>query len=72
MTVAEPQLAEITRGLGIAYAKVPGATPESYQMDHSASMILLNPQGQIAAYLTPPFAPDKLVADLKPLIGAGS
>lgn len=69
VTVAEPQLAEITRALGIAYAKVPGATPESYQMDHSAAMILLNPQGQIAAYLTPPFELAKLVADLKPLAG---
>lgn len=72
VTVAEPELAKVAQGLGIAYAKVPGATPEAYQMDHSASMILLNPQGQIAGYLTPPFEPARLVADLKPLIGAGS
>ena len=68
VTVGEPQLADITRALGIAYAKVPGASPESYQMDHSASMILLNPQGNITAYLTPPFDPARLVADLKPLV----
>ncbi|PPE71924.1 SCO family protein [Solimonas fluminis] len=68
VTVGEPQLADVTRALGIAYAKVPGASPESYQMDHSASMILLNPQGQIVAYLTPPFEAGRLVADLKPLV----
>ncbi|AXQ29485.1 SCO family protein [Solimonas sp. K1W22B-7] len=68
-TVAEPQLAEVARALGIAYAKVPGATPESYQMDHSAAMILLNPQAQVVAYLTPPFELPKLVADLRPLTG---
>jgi protein SCO1/2 len=70
VTVGEPQLADIARALGIAYAKVPGATPESYQMDHSASMILLDPQGQIVAYLTPPFDAAKLVADLKLLVGS--
>jgi len=68
VTVGEPELADVARALGIAYAKVPGASPESYQMDHSASMILLNPQGQIVAYLTPPFEAGRLVADLKPLV----
>lgn len=70
VTAAEPQLGAIARAFGIAYAKVPGATPESYQMDHSAAIILLNPQAQIVAYLTPPFDPAKLVADLEPLTGA--
>jgi protein SCO1/2 len=65
ITAPEPQLAEITRSLGIAYAKVPGTTPESYQMDHTAALVVLDPQARIAAYLTPPFAVDTLVADLR-------
>jgi protein SCO1/2 len=72
VTAFEPQLAEITKALIIVYGKVPGATPESYQMDHSATMTLLNPQGQVAGYLTPPFVVPTLVEDLKTLSGAGS
>lgn len=72
VTAFEPQLADIAKALIIVYGKVPGATPESYQMDHSATMTLLNPQGQVAGYLTPPFAVPTLVEDLKTLSGAGS
>lgn len=64
VTAPEPQLADIARSLGIAYARVPGPTPESYQMDHSASLVLLDPQAQVVAYFTPPFAVDTLSADL--------
>lgn len=64
VTAPEPQLGEVARSLGIAYARVPGSTPESYQMDHSAALILLDPQAQVVAYLTPPFKVETLAADL--------
>lgn len=67
-TAAEPQLGELARALGVAYVRVPGATPDSYTMDHSAALILVNPQGQLAGYLTPPFDPAKLGADLAALL----
>lgn len=71
-TAGEPQLSEIARGIGFAYAKVPGTTPESYQMDHSAALALVNPQAQIVGYFSPPFDSDKLAADLRRIIGGGS
>lgn len=72
VTAPEPQLGEVARGFGLAYAKVPGTTPDSYQMDHSAALVLLNPQGQIVAYFTPPFDAVKLGADLRQIMRAGS
>lgn len=67
-TAPEPQLTEIARALGVAYVRVPGATPETYTMDHSAALILLNPRGEIAGYMTPPFDSATLGADLAALI----
>ncbi|MFT4046095.1 MAG: SCO family protein [Solimonas sp.] len=67
--VAEPeQLKTLAQMLGVAYAKVPGATPETYTMDHSAALIVLDPQARIVGYLTPPFDSAKLIADLRAII----
>ena len=50
--------------LGFVFAKIPGPTPESYSMDHSAALILVDPQGRVAGYFTPPFKAEVLAADL--------
>lgn len=69
ITAPQPDdLKQAAQALGVAYAKVPGATPDSYTMDHSAALILVNPRGEIAGYLTPPFQVDALVADLERLL----
>lgn len=68
MTAAEPDLQNLARMLGVAYAKVPGKTPDDYTMDHSAALILIDPQARVAGYLTPPFDADKLTADLRSLL----
>jgi protein SCO1/2 len=68
MTAGEPELAKLAQMLGIAYAKVP-APPDTYTMDHSAALILIDPQARIAGYLTPPFDVDKLSADLHGVLG---
>jgi protein SCO1/2 len=70
VTAAEPELGRFTQGLGIAYAKVAGPTPESYAMDHSAALVLINPQAQIAGYFSPPYVVDALSIDLGRLMGA--
>ena len=69
-TAQEPQLASFTRALGIVYAKVPGTTAEGYTMDHTAALVLLDPQARITAYFSPPHKLDEMTADLKSLIGA--
>ncbi len=48
----------------VVYVKVPGATPDTYTMDHSTTLILIDPQGQLAGYFTSPHQRDALVADL--------
>lgn len=60
-------LESLGKNLGYIYAKVPGATPDSYTIDHSTALILINPQGQVAGYLTPPFKPEAMADDLQKL-----
>ncbi len=72
LAAPEPQLKELAKALGVAYVRVEGKSPDSYTMDHSAALILLNPQGQLAGFLTPPFDPAVIAADLKPLLASGA
>lgn len=67
-TAQEPELARVTRELGIAYAKVPGKTADDYTMDHSAALVLLDPQVRVAGYFTPPLRVEALTTDLAQLI----
>lgn len=61
-TAAEPQLAEFTRALGLVYMKVPQG--DSYTMDHSATLVLLNPKAEFAGIIRPPLKPEAIGADL--------
>lgn len=40
--------------LNVAFGKVPGATPGSYLVDHTASLILIDPQGRYAGFIKAP------------------
>jgi protein SCO1/2 len=55
--------------LGLTYVKVPGAGAGGYTVDHSAALVLLDPQGRIAAYFQPPHRLDTLAADLSGIVG---
>lgn len=68
VTTPEPQLKQMAQTFGFAYIKVEGETPDAYTMDHSAALILVNPQAQIAGYFTPPFDIDALSRDLRQII----
>lgn len=63
-TGSKAQLDALASNLGFVYLKVPGQTPESYSMDHSAALILIDPQGRLAGYASPPFKAQALTADL--------
>jgi protein SCO1/2 len=69
VTAREPQLGEFAKALSIAYAKVPSKTPDTYTMDHSAALILLDPQARITAFFSPPFQLDPMTRDLKAVMG---
>lgn len=62
------QLDALGAEMGFVYQKVPGQTPQSYLMDHSSALILVNPRAEVAGYLTPPFKTENLVGDLKQLL----
>lgn len=59
------QLDSLSASLGLAYVKVPGASDADYTMDHSAALVLINPQGQVAGYFQPPFKLELLASDLE-------
>lgn len=65
------ELDKLGAAMGFVYMKAPGATPETYTIDHSSALILVNPQAQVAGYFTQPLRVDPLVADLSGLLGAG-
>jgi protein SCO1/2 len=62
------ELDRLGAAMGFVYMKSPGSTPESYTIDHSSALILVNPQGQVAGYFTQPLDVDALVADLGKLL----
>lgn len=71
-TGAVAELDKLGSAMGFVYMKSPGATPDSYTVDHSSALILINPQGQVAGYFTQPLKVDALVTDLASLIPSAS
>lgn len=58
-------LSAFTQDLGLIYKRVenPG-NPDAYLMDHTASMMLFDSQGNAAALFTMPHEPESIAADL--------
>ena len=67
-TAGEPQLGEFTKALGLVYMQVPQG--DSYTMDHSSTLVLLNPAVEFAGIIRPPFKPDAIARDLLTLAKA--
>ena len=62
-TGAPEELARLTEQLGVAYF-VPDHEPgENYTVDHSSTVVLINPDGRLQAVFTPPHQPDVMAAD---------
>jgi len=68
ITGSTETLDRLGENIGYVYTKVPGATAETYTIDHSAAMILIGPDATLRGYFTPPYTVDALVADLRTLI----
>ena len=61
--------------LGMVFMKVApaeGAPADQYSVDHSSTLVVVDPQGRMAGLLRPPLAPDAIAADLVALSGDGS
>lgn len=59
----------LTLQAGVVFMKAPVSTTDenNYLVDHSASLLLINPQGKLHAYLTPPHTPETIIKSLKAL-----
>lgn len=44
-----------------AFGKVPGAEPGTYTMDHSASIVVIDPEGRYAGFIKAPHSVDTIV-----------
>ena len=55
ITGSELELRNLTGQLGALFEVEPTPDKESYQVYHTSALFLINPQGQYAALLTPPF-----------------
>ena len=62
------QLEAVAKEFRIIYQKVPGATPDTYTMDHSAGLFLFDPQGRLRVYEGHGQGPDVLAHDLRELL----
>ena len=56
------QLRKLTRALGVTYAR-DGDGP-GYLVEHSAALLLVNPEGALQAVFAPPHEPDVIARDL--------
>lgn len=63
------QLQGFAQSLSLVFMKVPGASgaPDDYSIDHSAALVLLDPQVRMAGVTQPPFDVKGIAADLATL-----
>lgn len=70
-TGTETNIKQLTREMGVAYVKValPNTTDtKNYDIQHSGAVILINPEGKLQAFFTPPLEADKLANDYQRLV----
>jgi protein SCO1/2 len=57
------ELLALTRQLGILYLRHEGGGQDDYLIDHSAAIILIDPDGKFHALFSVPHDPDKIASD---------
>jgi protein SCO1/2 len=65
------QTKEVAKEFKVFFAKVPGRTPDSYTMDHTAGSYVFDSNGKLRLFVRYGSGTDALAADLKTLIAAG-
>ena len=70
-TAPLPQLEAFARSLSLVFMKSPGSSgkPDDYTIDHSAALVVLDPQARMAGVVQPPFDAKGIAADLAALTG---
>jgi protein SCO1/2 len=68
-TGSQKQLDKLTQEMSVIYAKVSDAKdPTHYTIDHSGTIIIINPEGQFYGVFTMPHDPQKIANDMKALL----
>jgi protein SCO1/2 len=65
----DAQLAGMAKSFRMYYAKVPGKTPDSYTMDHTAASYVFDPDGKLRLFARDAQGVAPWVHDLKLLLG---
>ncbi|MBN8482363.1 MAG: SCO family protein [Xanthomonadales bacterium] len=68
-TGSDEELTRFTRALGLVYARVPD-DKGGYTVDHSASVVIVDPSGHVVGLFRPPFEAEAIAADLATLAGS--
>ena len=68
-TADDASLQAFTRALGVVYMRAPGGADDNYNMDHTASLLVIDPEARLHALIRPPHAADAIAADLRTLSG---
>lgn len=63
--------AEVAKEFKVFYQKVPGATPDTYSVDHTAGSYIFDPQGRLRLFVRHGQSADKIAADIKVLLKQG-
>ncbi|PJE79586.1 SCO1 protein [invertebrate metagenome] len=58
----------LTRQLNIAFTPVVNNSDEFYLVDHSANLVIINPQGDYHGFIKPPFTREKLKRILEEMV----
>ena len=58
----------VAKEFRIVFQKVPGSTPTTYTVDHSAGIFLFDPRGRLRVYVGHGQGPDVLAHDLRQLL----
>ena len=61
-------LEKVTKDFKIYYKKVPGSSPGSYTIDHTAGSYVFDPEGHLRLYIKHAQGPETLAQDLKELL----
>lgn len=65
-TGTQVQLEQFARGLSLVFMKNPPedtSKPLNYNVDHSAALAVIDPEGHMAGVIQPPFEPAKIASD---------
>lgn len=62
------EIARTAKEFKVIYQKVPGKTPTSYSMDHTAGSYVFDPQGKLRLFVKHSQSVDSIAADIKRLM----